>query len=122
MHSLLLLTFGEVLWYVLMTIKKDFSVEEQVEIKAILNTDMDDALCKCFTGRISRVVNCLSGFSELVNIQIKDESQIGNIIVLVRDKLGDNYSVEKHKEEVEKELKERGYNEEVIEEWVSYIE
>jgi hypothetical protein len=121
-HSLLLLTFGEVLWYVLMTIKKDFSVEEQTEIKSILNTDMSDALCKCFTGRISRVVNCLSGFSPLVNIQIKDESQIGNIIVIIKEQLGDEYSIEKHKELVYEELLERGFNEDTINEWLQYIE
>jgi Leucine-rich repeat (LRR) protein len=121
-HSLLLLTFGEVLWYVLMTINKDFSVEEQEEIKKILNTDMSDALCKCFTGRISRVVNCLSGFSPLVNIQIKDESQIGNIIVIIKEQLGDSYTVEKHKELVYEELLERGFNEDTINEWLEYIE
>jgi hypothetical protein len=121
-HSLLLLTFGEVLWYVLMTIEKDFSVEEQEEIKKILNTDMSDALCKCFTGRISRVVNCLSGFSPLVNIQIKDESQIGNIIVIVKGQLGDEYSIEKHKELVYKELVERGFDIDTINEWLEYIE
>jgi hypothetical protein len=121
-HSLLLLTFGEVLWYVLMTIEKDFSVEEQEEIKKILNTDMSDALCKCFTGRISRVVNCLSGFSSLVNIQIKDESQIGNIIVIVKEQLGNEYSIEKHKELVYKELVERGFDEDTINEWLEHIE
>jgi hypothetical protein len=120
-HSLLL-TFGEVLWYVLMTIEKDFSVEEQTEIKSILNTDMSDALCKCFTGRISRVVNCLSGFSPLVNIQIKDESQIGNIIVIIKEQLGDSYTVKKHKELVYKELVERGFDIDTINEWLEHIE
>jgi hypothetical protein len=121
-HSLLLLTFGEVLWYVLMTINKDFTVEEQEEIKKILNTDMIDALCKCFTGRISRVINCLSGFSELVNIQIKDESQIGNIIVIIKEQLGEEYTIEKHKKLVYKELIERGFDTDTINKWLEYIE
>jgi Leucine-rich repeat (LRR) protein len=121
-HSLLLLTFPEVLWYVLMTIIKDFNIDTQQEIKSILNDEMKDTLCKCFTGRMSRIINCLNGFSELVQIEIKNESQIGNIIVLVRDRLIDNYSIEKHKEEVRIELEERGYSSETIEEWVSYIE
>ena len=121
-HSLLLLTFGEVLWYLLETVEKDFDLEVQKEIKNILNTDMSDALCKCFTGRISRVINWLSGFSDLVNIQIKDESQIGNVIVLIKEKLLGNYSVEEHKRLVRIELLDRGYEKEVIEEWVSYIE
>jgi len=121
-HSLLLLTFPEVLWYVLMTITKDFDIETQQEIKSILNDEMKETMCKCFTGRMSRIINCLNGFSDLVQIEIKEESQIGNIIVLVRDRLTGNYSVEKHKEEVRIELEERGYLSEIIEEWVSYIE
>ena len=121
-HSLLLLTFPEVLWYVLMTIIKDFNIDTQQEIKSILNDEMKETMCKCFTGRMSRIINCLNGFSELVQIEIKNESQIGNIIVLVRDRLIDNYSIEKHKEEVRIELEERGYSSETIEEWVSYIE
>ena len=28
------------------------------EIFNIMNIEMNDALCKCFTGRISRLVNC----------------------------------------------------------------
>ena len=121
-HSLLLLSFAEILWYVLMTIEKDFSEDEQKEIKNILNKDMEDVLGKCFTGRIVRVINCLSGVSEIVNIIIKDESQIGNIIILVKEKLGYNYNVDKHKELVIKELNERSYNKDIIEEWISYIE
>ena len=41
-HSLLLLTFPEVLWYVLMTITKDFNIDTQREIKSILNDEMKE--------------------------------------------------------------------------------
>ena len=105
-----------------MTITKDFNIDTQQEIKSILNDEMKETMCKCFTGRMSRIINCLNGFSDLVQIEIKEESQIGNIIVLVRDRLMDNYSVEQHKEEVIIELEEREYSNDIIEEWVSYIE
>jgi len=36
-HSLLLLTFSEVVWFRLQTIHKDFYSETQKEIKKILN-------------------------------------------------------------------------------------
>mgnify|MGYP006427722019 CR=1 FL=1 len=124
-HSLLLLTFSEVLWFVIQTIDYDFSDNEtKNEIKRILNEDMNDSLCKCFTGRISRVINCLSGFSDLVKIEIKDESQIGNVIVLIKNQLSeqDDYTVEKHKELVKRELIERGYETEIINKWLEYIE
>jgi len=121
-HSLLLLTWGEVLWAVLKTIELDFNTEQQIEIKLILNQEMDDAQCKCFTGRMSRVVNCLNGFSPLVNINIKDSDQIGNIIVLIKSQLADNYDVEIHKQLVKQELESRGFDDQVIDEWIGYIE
>ena len=83
---------------------------------------MKDAECKCFTGRMNRVINCLNGFSNYVEINIQDSEQIGNIIYLIKERLGSEYTVEKHKEGVMKELKERGYDDEVIEEWIGYIE
>jgi Leucine-rich repeat (LRR) protein len=121
-HSLLLLTWGEVLWAVLKTIELDFNTEQQIEIKLILNQEMHDAQCKCFTGRMSRVVNCLNGFSPLVNINIKDSDQIGNIIVLIKAQLTDNYNVETHKQLVKQELESRGFDDHMIDEWIGYIE
>lgn len=123
-HSLLFLTFSEVLWYVLNTIQNDFDSEQQREIKRVLDQEIQDSECKCFTGRINRVINCLNGFSPLVNIHIADGEQIGNIIILERQKLElvGNYSVEQHKSNVEHELSERGYDSKTIDQWLEYIE
>jgi hypothetical protein len=120
-HSLLLLTFSEVLWYTLQTIITDFDMSTQKQIYHIMNQELMDTECKCFTGRICRIINCLYGFSELVVICINESEQIGNIIVMVRNKLY-SYTVEKHKEDVRKELLERGYNDSVIDLWLQYIE
>ena len=126
-HSLLLLTFTEVLWYVLITISYDFAndVLVQNEIKRVLNQEIQDAECKCFTGRMNRVVNCLNGFSPLVEVKISDGEQIGNVIVMLQRKAldtGGNYSVEKHKNLVKHELQERGYDSETVSQWLGYIE
>jgi hypothetical protein len=53
-----------------------------------------------------RIINCLSGFSDLVKFEIENESQIGNIIVLIKKQLANtnDYSVEKHKELVTKRI------------------
>jgi hypothetical protein len=104
-HSLLLLTFGEVLWAVIRTIELDFDSKQQMKIKSILNQEMQDVECKCLTGRMGRVVNCLNGFSPLVDINIKDSDQIANIIVLIKNT--HNYDVEIHKQLVKKELESR---------------
>ena len=122
-HSLLLLTFSEVLWFTIQTIITDFEKQDQEEIFKILNQEIMDTECKCFTGRMNRVINCLNGFSPLVNINIKDGEQIGNIIVLIKNKLvlSSSYTIEKHKREVEKELFERNYDIETIQIWLEYI-
>ncbi len=94
----------------------DFQIEEQEEIFKVLNQEIKDADCKCFTGRMNRVINCLNGFSPLVVINIKYGEQIGNIIILVKNKLEltNSYTIEQHKIEVEKELLERNYEIETI--------
>ena len=120
----MLLTFPEVLWYTLQTIIKDFDISTQQEIKTIFNQEMADADGMCFTGRINRVINCLNGFSPLVSIQISDSEQIGNIIVKSKEKLEltQSYTIGTHKELVEKELDERGYSKDIINEWIGFIE
>jgi hypothetical protein len=119
-HSRTQLTFEELLCNVWMFIH---TLDTKDEIKSILNTEMNDSECKCFTGRISRLINCLNGFTDLINIHISDNQQIGNIIVIIKEKLEleNNYSIEKHKELVEKELKERNFNEKIIKEWIHFI-
>ena len=100
------------------------SHKEKDNILTILNDEINDANCKCFTGRMSRLINCLNCFDDRVNITIADNSQIGNIIVLVRQKLEseNRYSVSVHKKLVREELEERGYDETVISEWIEHIE
>jgi len=120
-HSVLELTFKELLCYVWMTIQQH---TDKDEIKNILNIEMRDAKCMCFTGRISRLINCLNGFTDLVRIEISDSEQIGNIIIVTQRRLTakDNYSVEEHQKIVKKELLERGFSNDIIEEWIQHIE
>ena len=115
------LTFEEILsnvWTLINTLNtKD-------EIKSILNTEINDSQCQCFTGKICRLINCLNGFTDLVNININSNEQIGNLLILIKEKLEleNNYSIEKHKELLKKELIERNYNKEIIDNWINYIE
>ena len=73
---------------------------------------------------MSRLINCLNGFDELVQINISENEQIGQIIILVKEQLESQnmYSLEKHKEIVKEELTNRGYQNEIINEWINYIE
>jgi hypothetical protein len=85
---------------------------------------MSDSVCKCFTGRMSRLINCLNGFDDLVSIRISDTEQIGQVIGMIKEQLdaANEYTVEKHKEIAQKELEARDYSEEVITEWIAFIE
>jgi hypothetical protein len=118
-HSTLHITFKELLCCVWGIIK---TLENQHEIKNILNQEMHCARNKCFTGKISRLINCLNGFTPLVSITIDDSQEIGNIITIARHKLGKKYTVEEHKEIVKNEMIERGYTPDTVVEWLEYIE
>ena len=120
-HSVLDITFSELLTNVWEVIRSN---SDKDEILKVLNDEINDANCKCFTGRISRLINCLNGYDDRVKITIADNSQIGNIIALVKKNLEDNseYTIDKHKELVRKGLEEREYPIETIEEWLEYIE
>jgi hypothetical protein len=127
-HSTLNVTFKEVLLSVWNIIR---SHQDSVsnEIKLILNDEMKDSLCKCFTGRLSRLINCLNGFDERVQIKIADNNQISNIIIMIKNKYDlfnknkyDDLNLVRAKEEATKELLERGYDQNTINEWIEYIE
>ena len=120
-HTELNLTFHDLLVIVWNRI---VVLPNSAEIKAVLNAEMSDARCMCFTGRISRLVNCLNGFDPLVTIQISDNEQIGNIISLVKTQLKDKneYTVERHKDVVRTRLEELGIVAEEIEAWLEHIE
>jgi len=118
-HSILQITFKELLCYVWETIK---TLDNQDEIKKILNTEMIESQNKCFTGKLSRLINCLNGFTELVSINIDTSEEIGNIITIEQHKLGDMYTIELHKENVKIALVERGYTDDIILDWLQFIE
>jgi hypothetical protein len=119
-HTMLDITFKE-LFIAIVIEMESLSNELQKEIRQRLNEEMQESECKCFTGRISRLVNCLSGYSDKVKIQISEGEEIGNIISVIMEKRGIK-TTETLKEEVRVALKERGYIETKINEWVEYIE
>jgi Leucine-rich repeat (LRR) protein len=119
-HSILNITFEELLINVLSFIEQH---KEKEEIYKILCQEMKESVNKCFTGIMSRLINCLNGFDENIIINISDNEQISNIIILVENKLKDEnkYTKELHKEIVMKELYDRGYEKDVVDEWMEYL-
>ena len=119
-HTMLNITFKELFTAVVIEIES-LSIDLQIEIQKRMNEEMQDSECKCFTGRISRLVNCLSGYSDKVCIQISENEEISNIISVIMNKRGLK-TIENLKEEVSIALTERGYNIDKIKEWLEYVE
>ena len=119
-HTMLNITFKELFTAVVIEMDK-LSPDLQIEIQKRLNEEMQDSECKCFTGRISRLVNCLSGYSDKVRIQISENEEINNIISVIMSKR-ELKTIEVLKKEVREALKERSYADEKIVEWLEYIE
>ncbi|NCW90370.1 MAG: leucine-rich repeat domain-containing protein, partial [Rhodocyclales bacterium] len=121
-HTRLNVTFTEVLQVVYSYICNKEECKE--ELWKRMNEEMNDSDCKCFTGRITRLVNTLTGFDPNVSIQILPNEQISNVIIAVKERLDNknNYSVEEHKRIAAEELLERGYEKEVISLWLDNIE
>ena len=115
-HSILDVTFEEVLKQVLFAIENS---EHKSEIKKRLCEEMYDAECMCFVGRLNRLVNCLSGFSNLVVIKLSDAEEIGNIISTIREQY---INIDVIKEKVKAEMLERGYAQDIVDQWIEYIE
>jgi len=114
------ITFKELFIAVVIEMDK-LSPDLQIEIQKRLNEEMQDSECKCFTGRISRLVNCLSGYSDKVRIQISENEEISNILTVIMSKR-EMKTIDILKEEVRVALKERGYVDEKIREWLEYVE
>ena len=109
-HSNLGVTFAEALQYVFTRIVDNENCDA---IKRILNQEMSDALCMCFTGRISRLIDCMNGIDDLVVIDLSPETRILSICQqtyeLLNQENGNSFTAEDYQTRVKKELKERGF-------------
>jgi len=114
-HSVYLVKFDEVFKYV---ISRIVGHSDSTEIFKILNEEIKDTICKCFTGRMTRLVNVLNGFYDDITIHIGSNEQISNIIIMLQEK----YEGDELVEQVRKAMKEREYDNETIEEWLTFVE
>jgi Leucine-rich repeat (LRR) protein len=123
-HNVLKLNFREIFEYVWTYIHITFNEETQKEIKNIINTELLESKDLCFVGKITRLVSSLNGFSNLVVITISDSEYISNSIANIKNILNRNgdYTIEKHKELVKQDLISYGISNEIINNWVDYIE
>ena len=115
MHTSLSITYSDLLVYVWSRIIKSNNKDE---ILTVLNQEINDGLCMCFTGRLTRLLNTLVGFYDDIELQISDSEQITNIIMSLKNKFTNE---EELKDAVKKELLDRQYSKTIINEWLDYI-
>ncbi len=114
-HSIYNITYKELLTSVLSLILQH---EAKDELITILQNEVNESQGKCFTGRMSRLVNVLNGFDPNIVITISENEQIANVLSQLRKKYvnDDEFTVKaKH------ELSERGYDEAKINEWLDIL-
>jgi Leucine-rich repeat (LRR) protein len=121
-HSTLCVKISDVLFAVLQIIEKDFDRETQNEIYNCLDSEIRDSVGKCFTGKITRLVNALNGFSSLVHIGMSDVDFIISVIKNAKQELGQEYTIQKHIEIVRGRLQAEKFSEQVIQDWLDHIE
>ncbi len=117
-HSVHLITYGELLSLVWNRIINSI---HKTELMRILEEQIADSECKCFTGRFNRTLSVLVGFFDDIKINISDKSRISAIILNSKDKIFP-YDPIKHKNAATKELVDAGYVEADFKDWINAIE
>jgi Leucine-rich repeat (LRR) protein len=122
-HVITKMTYAKLFCYVWSFIASS-DEETATELKKILSDEVKSSIGMCFIGRLTRLLNVLSGFDPRIKISISDTEQISNIIINVKNKLieNDKYTEDLHREQVRAQLKELSYPDSLIEEWIAYIE
>ncbi len=117
-HSVHLITYHELLSLIWNRIINSI---HKSELKKILEEQIADSECKCFTGRFNRTLSVLVGFFDDIKINISDKSRISAIVLNSKDKII-HYNSIKHREAATKELIDAGYIESDFKDWIDAIE
>ena len=114
MHSVYYINYRELFTLVWSRIT---SHQNSKELIKVLDEEIYSGMGLCYTGRITRLVNVLTGFYPDIEIQISESEQISNIIVSLQKK----YSDLDLKKAVKKELEERKFPASIIGQWLAYL-
>jgi len=115
-HSALQMKYSEILEPVLYFI---INHEHKEELLKILDQEIIESQGKCLQGRISRTINILNGYHDSIKINISDKEQISNLIINLQNKYNNLFEL---KDNFIKEMLERNYNNEIIDEWTKHID
>ena len=113
-HSILLINFEDLF---LRVFQRIVNSEHKTELLIRLDDEMSDSMCKCFTGRLTRLINVLVGFFEDIEINISESERISAIILYVLSGTGE--MTDELKEICRTKLNEAGVEESEIEKWLN---
>lgn len=85
------------------------------ELLKRVHEEINESINLCFTGKITRLVNSLTGFFSDIHIGISDNEQIENLMIC-------SLKNENPKDFFQKEMIERGYDINIIQTYLTYID
>ena len=114
-HSVIGINFEDLFLYVWNRVRENKDIHERI------NQEMKDAECKCFTGRMTRLVNALIGFYDDVKLEISAAEQISSIILHLKSQAPKGLPLEELKAVCRKALTAQGYAEDVMTPWIEAL-
>jgi hypothetical protein len=101
-----------------LVLNRIYQSKDKEELLKILDKQIEEGKLQCFTGRITRLVSTLCGFFDDIQLNISDNQQIGVILNMLRDKYEGHALIVEFK----KELEQRGFTQDIIEDWLKGFE
>ena len=86
-HSYFNMTYFEMFQLIFAEIER---LNYDSEILKCLHSELNNYVCECFTARFIGTIKCLNSFSEHVNIENSDNSQIDTIMLLIKNDFENN--------------------------------
>jgi hypothetical protein len=115
-HCILNFTFQEIFNKVWSRIKSIENINTQNEIIKILIQEIIESEDKCFLGKVTRIINSLSGFFNDIHINIPESEQILARIQMVIKNTNGHFD----KQMIYKSLKELDIEDNIINEWIEH--
>lgn len=85
-NATLSVSLAEVLQRVYALIQNESDTEKRQDMMSVLRIEIEDAVATCFTGKITRIVNALSGYRDDVQVGFSKNEELANSIVAIRHK------------------------------------
>ncbi len=94
--------------------------EHKIEMRKVLRQEITSGIDVCFTGRVTRLVNSLTGFIEEVQVGISENEQISNVVITLMKKYENDPDID-IRAKVKEALDELKISEEKQKDWLNAL-